>query len=244
MPRELDRAGFPVTRWSVVLRATARDGHAQRALGELCSTYWPPLYAYLRRRGVDRVDAEDLVQGFVARTLDQANLAGVDRERGRFRAYLLGAFKNFVAKQKRQAQALKRGGGVNSVSLDFEDAESRLTAGVPDARSPEAAYAHAWAMTVLQRTEERLRGEYTDKGNAALFEGLRGFLLGGDAPPYKDVATALTMTEGSVRVAVHRLRTQFRRHLREEVADTVVSGADIDAELRSLMDALRGPDGG
>ncbi len=226
-----------------MLRAAASDGHAQRAMGELCTIYWPPLYAYLRRRGTDRADAEDLVQGFVARMLDDPGLAGVDRDRGRFRAYLLGAFKNHVAKQQRRAQALKRGGAGPVVSLDFEDAESRLAHVVPDDRTPEAVYAHAWAMTVLQRTQQRLRADYQDKGNAAQFDAFEGFLMAADAPPYRVVAAQLGMTEGAARVAVHRLRTQFRRRLREEVADTVVSGADIDAELRSLMEALQGPEG-
>ena len=209
------------------------------AISELCEAYWRPLYAFLRRGGMSPEDAEDTVQGFLAMLLSGSGIAGLDRDRGRFRSYLLGALRNYRADQRDKARALKRGGGVAPITIDGGEAEAWLT--IPDDRTPEAAYAYAWAMEVLHRGRTRLRARYTAEGRPELFETLEPFLLDGDTPRYRTVAAQLSMTEANARVAVHRLRTRFGTALREEVADTLDSRneAEIDAELRAVIAAVQ-----
>lgn len=231
---------FPTTRWSVVLGAAKGPDSPRKALHELCEAYWRPLYAFVRRDGLTPEDAEDVVQGFLSSLLAGPAIAGVDRERGRFRSYLLGALRNFLANERARASALKRGGGQSPVSLtiDREDAEEVVE--LRDDRTPEDAYAHAWAQEILRRARERLRQRYADDGRPELFGALQPFLLDGDTPRYREVATALEMSEANARVAVHRLRTRFGAALREEVAETVASDAEIDDELRAVIEAVRG----
>lgn len=239
----LPAMAFPTTRWSVVLGATRKgsgeDAAPPKALHELCAAYWRPLYAYLRRAGHSPQDAEDAVQGFLSSLLSGSAFAHVDRDRGRFRSYLLGAMRNFLAKQRERGEALKRGGGHTIVPLeiDTDDAERRLEP--RDDRTPEAEYAHAWAMEILARTRGRLREHYEGRSQAELFATLQPFLVSNEPPTYKDVATQLGMNEAAARVAVHRLRTAFRQRLREEVADTVAEETDIDDELRAVIEAVR-----
>lgn len=231
---------FPTTRWSVVLGAAQGSTGPPKALHELCAAYWRPLYAFARRDGLSPEDAEDVVQGFLSSLLTGPTIAGVDRERGRFRSYLLGALRHYLADERARASALKRGGGQAPVSLtiDRDDAEGSME--IPDDRTPEGAYAYAWAMEMLARTRERLRQRYVEDGRGHVFEALESFLLDGDTPRYREVAAELSMTEAHARVTVHRLRTRFRTALREEVADTVPSDAEIDDELRAVIDAIRG----
>lgn len=237
MPRAVEQAGFPATRWSMVTRASQNDERANVALGELCMRYWAPLYAFARRQG--RTDAEDLVQGFVAEVLDTKGLARADRERGRFRNYLLGAFRNYLSKDVRQRHALKRGGGQATRPLDFEGADGLVELPLADADDPESAYARTWAMATLQRTMSVVAQDYEARGLQSIFVALEPSLLSGETPSYRDIAEREGMNEGTLRVAAHRLRTRFRQALRDEVADTLIEGADVEAELRDLMDALR-----
>lgn len=231
---------FPTTRWSVVLGAAQGSEAPRRALHELCAAYWRPLYAFVRRDGMTPEDAEDVVQGFLSTLLAGTTMAGVDRERGRFRSYLLGALRHYLANERARAAATKRGGGRAPLSLSIasEDAEGAVE--IPDDRTPEGAYAYAWAMEILQRTRQRLGERYAADGRTAVFEALEPFLLDGDTPRYREVAARLSMSEAHARVAVHRLRTSFGAALREEVADTVPSAAEIDDELRAVIDAIRG----
>lgn len=231
---------FPTTRWSVVLDAAQGKAAPPKALHELCEAYWRPLYAFVRRDGLSPEDAEDAVQGFLSSLLTGRTIAGVDQTRGRFRSYLLGALRHYLADERARASALKRGGGQVPVSLtiDRDDAEGSLE--IPDDRTPEGAYAYAWAMEILGRTRRRLGERYAKDGRAEVFEALEPFLLDGDTPRYREVAARLSMTEANARVAVHRLRTRFAAALREEVADTVPSDAEIDDELRAVIDAIRG----
>lgn len=230
---------FPTTRWSVVLGAARGSEAPRKALHELCAAYWRPLYAFARRDGLSAEDAEDLVQGFLSSLLSGTTMAAVDRDRGRFRSYLLGALRHYLANERARAATLKRGGGQAPLSLtiDREDAEGMLE--IPDDRTPEEAYAYVWAMEILRRTRERLGQRYADDGRAELFEALEPFLLDGDTPRYREVAQRLSMTEANARVAVHRLRGRFGVALREEVADTVPTDAEIDDELRAVIDAIR-----
>lgn len=232
---------FPTTRWSVVLGAAQMSGPPARAIGELCEAYWRPLYAYLRRTGMSPEDAEDTVQGFLSTLLSGKSFARVDRERGKFRSYLLGALRHYISDQRTRARAQKRGGGVVPIALTIDRDDAEATLDIPDDRTPEGAYAHAWGLQVLDRARARLRSRYADGGRLAVFEALEPFLLGADAPRYRVVASQLGMTEANARVAVHRLRARFGAALREEVADTLDSAtdADIDAELRAVIDATR-----
>jgi RNA polymerase sigma-70 factor (ECF subfamily) len=229
---------FPTTRWSVVLGAAHGSEAPRRALHELCAAYWRPLYAFLRRDGMPPEDAEDIVQGFLTSLLSSTAMAGVERERGRFRSYLLGALRHFLANERARASARKRGGGQELLPLAIDHDEAMPA--IPDDRTPEGAYAYAWAMEILQRTRKRLGERYAEEGRSALFEALAPFLLDADTPRYREVAERLSMTEAHARVAVHRLRTAFGAALRAEVADTVASDADIDDELRAVIDAIRG----
>jgi DNA-directed RNA polymerase specialized sigma24 family protein len=232
---------FPTTRWSVVLGAAHGSEAPRRALHELCAAYWLPLYAFLRRDGMAREDAEDLVQGFLASLLSGSAMAGVDRERGRFRSYLLGALRHFLANERARASTLRRGGGQAPLPLtiDRDETPDDALVEIPDDRTPEGAYAYAWAMEILRRTRKRLGERYAEEGRSPLFETLSPFLLDGDTPRYREVAAQLSMTEAHARVAVHRLRTAFGAALRAEVADTVSSDAEIDDELRAVIDAIR-----
>ena len=239
MPKPNPRGHFPTTRWSVVLQAAKADEGPRRALHELCSDYWVPLFAYLRRTGMSTDDAEDTVQGFVSTLLDGPAIAGVDPQRGRFRSYLLGALRNYLGRMRTRAHAAKRGGGARLVSLSPDpDTERELE--IPDDRTPEEAYAYAWAMALLRRTEGRVADEYANKGKRALFDVLRPTLMSDDPPPYRELGAEVGLSEGAARVAAHRMRTRFRALLREEVSQTVASSTDIDDELRSVIAAVSG----
>ncbi len=224
---------FPTTRWSVVLGAKPSEPASGEALRALCAAYWRPLYAFLRRQGLSKEDAEDAVQGFLASLLAGSGIGGADQERGRFRSYLLGALRNYLSNERAKAQALKRGGSRTPLSIDAEEGEALQ---IPDLETPEQAYAYAWAMEILDRTRARLAERYAAQGKAELFAALEPY-LGGDAPPYKQVASALGISEAHARVNTHRLRTAFGKALREEVAQTVADEADVDDELRAVIAA-------
>lgn len=232
---------FVTTRWTVVLSAGRKSSaQAERALGELCQTYWYPLYAYVRRRGYSKEDAEDLTQAFFARFLEKNYLDGLSAERGKFRAFLLASLKHFLANEWDKANRQKRGGGAEHLSLDLEHAEERFQHEPPDITSPDQIYDREWALAVLERVILLLRDECAADGKAALFDQARGYLMVGEAAiPYGDAARALGLDDGAVRVAVHRLRKRYRELLREEIAQTLVDGAQVDDELRSLHAALR-----
>lgn len=219
-----------------MLDAASGPGAPRRALSELCEAYWRPLFVFLRREGMADTDAEDAVQGFLSTLLAGPVIEHVDRDRGRFRSYLLGALRHWLANERTRAGALKRGGGAPPISLEHDGAAIE----VPDDRTPEAAYAYAWAMEMLARTRRRLGERYASEGRPELFAALEPFLLSGDTPAYREVALGLAMTEANARVAVHRLRGRFRELLREEVADTVSAEADVDDELRAVIAAVRG----
>jgi RNA polymerase sigma-70 factor (ECF subfamily) len=233
---------FATTHWSIVL-AAAHDSRpdAQAALATLCETYWYPLYAYVRRLGHKTEDAQDLVQGFFAALLEKHYVKAADRERGRFRSFLLTALKRFLSKQRERAHARKRGGTARPVSLDFESGEGRYSLEPSHNVTPEAIFERRWALTVLERAIVRLRQTYADAGKAESFESLKAFLTGEtDAPPYEQVARDLAMSEGAVKIAVHRLRRRYRDLLRAEIAQTVADPQDVEEELKYLLAVLEG----
>lgn len=228
---------FQPTRWSLVLAAAGSDDNARQALSTLCATYWYPLYAFARRRGADAHSAEDLVQGFFALLLERNDLAAADPDRGRFRAYLLTAFKNFASNVRRADRAVKRGGGQAPLSLDLHDADGRYAAEPADDRPPEDVFERAWAQSVLRAATERLRADYGARGRAVIFDGLLQY-LGGAEVSHANTARALGMTEGAVRVAAHRLRRAFGVALRAEIAQTVADPGEVEDELVALQGVL------
>lgn len=233
-------AGFHTTHWSAVL--AAREGHssrAQAALAELCQTYWYPLYAYIRRRGNGAVEAEDLTQAFFARLLEKDFINDLTPGMGRFRSFLLTALKNFLANEWDRARAQKRGGGQRPLSLDDADAEARYRIEAADHTTPETLFERRWALTVLEEVLARLRREFVTMEKAELFDELKGFLAGKpDANAYASVAARTGLKEGTVKVAVHRLRHRYGELLRAQVAQTVRDPAEVDDELRYLVQVL------
>ncbi len=227
---------FHTTRWSVVLAAGAADSAA--ALEELCSTYWRPVYGFVRRRGHGLEEARDLTQGFFSTFLERRDVEGLDPARGRFRSYLLASVKNFLANEKERERALKRGGGAPLLSLSLDD-ESELALEPADTRTPEGDYERQWALALLRRALERLRVEETDKGKRALFERLKPTLAGESVEGgYTTVADELDLTTVAVKVAAHRLKKRYGELLLEEVARTVDLPQEIEDELHHLFRAL------
>jgi RNA polymerase sigma-70 factor (ECF subfamily) len=239
-PGSAHGGSFATTRWTVVLAAGRRSTpQAGQALEELCRIYWYPLYAYTRRQGHAKEDAEDLTQGFFASFLARNYLEGLSRQKGKFRAYLLAALKHYLANERDRAGRLKRGGGVRILSLDWQDAETRYRIDPADRLSPEKLYDRAWALTLLERVIARLRDESAHQGKAMLFERLRPFLTASrGAIPYAHVAAELGLAEGAVRVAVHRLRRRYREILRAEIAETVSEPGQLEEEMGDLLSAF------
>jgi RNA polymerase sigma-70 factor (ECF subfamily) len=235
------RASFAATRWTVVLAAAGeQSGTAQqRALEELARAYWFPLYAYIRRQGHGAAQAEDLTQEFFARLVEKKSLGSVDREKGKFRSFLLASVKNFLANEWDKSVAQKRGGGLSLVSLDGLDAEARYALEPADNLTPERLFERRWALAVLDQVLARLRREYLDRGGKATFEALKGVLEGdADVASYAELARQLNMTEGAVKVAAHRLRRRYRELLRDEIAQTVATPELVDEEIRYLLACL------
>ena len=235
------RPVFVTTRWSVVQAAGHADTPQSRAaLEHLCQTYWYPLYAYVRWRGNSPEDAQDLTQEFFARLLAKNRVAGVSPDKGRFRSFLLASMNHFLADEWDKVRALKRGGG-QVISLDISDAETRLGGELVDNFTPEKAFEQRWAITLLEQVYTRIGEEYRRQGKAAWFEVLRTTLIRtGNSTPYAELARQLGVSEGAIKVAVHRLRQRYREQLREAIADTVSSPAEVEEELHYLMRALAG----
>jgi RNA polymerase sigma factor (sigma-70 family) len=231
---------FSSTQWSTVLRAGGESSHeARQALEKLCNTYWYPLYAYVRRQGHAPADAQDLTQDFFARFLERKYVRLATPERGRFRTFLLTSLKNFLVNEWNKSNALKRGGGQQIISLDEEVAEERFAA-EPASQPPDALFDHRWATTLLDRALTRLREEAADGGKSGFFDQVQAFVWGGqETEGYAQAAERLAMTEGALRVAVHRLRQRFGELLRAEVAHTVATPAEVEEELRYLIAVVR-----
>jgi RNA polymerase sigma-70 factor (ECF subfamily) len=213
---------------------------AQAALEELCRTYWFPLYAFARRQGNNPEDAQDLTQDFFSRLLAKNYLAKADPDRGKFRTFLLGSLKNFLVNEWKRAGRLKRGGGTEFFSIEANAAEDRYAAEEPDEFNPDVEYETRWAITLVEQVLAALRREFKAADKARLFEELKGFIWGDkSSASYAEIAGELNLSEGTVKVAVHRLRQRFRELLRAEVANTVARPEDIDVELRHLISVLK-----
>jgi len=239
MNGQTSNGGFPPTRWTLVLTAGRSDtACAQRALSELCGTYWYPLYAFIRRRGHAAHDAQDLTQAFFARLLEKHALADLTRERGRFRSFLLTALKNFLVDEWRRQRSAKRGGGC-VISLDAVEAESRYALEPVDTLTPERLFERNWALTLLDTVYRRLQLEYAATGKGELFATLKFCLTGVRSDlPYADLAARLGSNENTVKTLVRRMRQRYRELLRDEVAQGVASADEIEDELNGLFRAL------
>jgi RNA polymerase sigma factor (sigma-70 family) len=227
---------FSATNWSVVLEAGRTDvARAAVALEPLCAKYWQPIYAFIRRRGSDHHRAEDLTQAFFAHLLEKRTLKTVDRRKGKFRSFMLASLTNFLTNEWDRRQTLKRGGGRQIVSFDEITAEELYRHEPVDQFSPEKIFERRWALTVIEQVFNRLENECKpDKAN--LFITLKPGLTGEITPGlYADWATALNMNEGTVKVALHRLRRRFGELLRSEIAYTVADPAEVAVEIRHLL---------
>lgn len=236
---------FPTTHWSVVLAAKQGDSsEAAAALEKLCRSYWRPLYAYIRREGYAVPEAQDLTQDFFARLLAREYLQRVSQQQGKFRSFLLSYLKNFLAEQRRKAGAQKRGGGQVFISLDATTGEEGYLLEPVDELTPDQVFERRWAQAVLQTALDRLREEYTARGQTALFERLQDYQPrepGGQS--YAQLGDDLGMTEAAVKSAVQRMRQRHRELLREEIAHTVTRPEEIEEELRhfrALLSRARG----
>ena len=230
---------FVTTRWSVILAAQQESPHAEAALETLCRAYWKPLYAFVRRQGLNRDDARDLTQGFFALLLERRDLDAVRKEKGRFRSYLLTAFKNFLTDEWRRTMAIKRGKGEEPIPLDEMDTEERIEMEAADRMTPELIYEQRWASTVLQRVLGQLKDEYRVAGNDRLFDALKQLLPDEPgAPSQADIAGQIGMTENAVRQAFFRFRKRYQVLLREEIAHTVASPSEVEDELRYLISVV------
>jgi RNA polymerase sigma-70 factor (ECF subfamily) len=231
---------FPATQWTVVLAAGGTPSlESAAALERLCSSYWYPLYAFVRRRGHSPPDAQDLTQEFFARLLEHNWIAHANRHKGRFRSFLLMAMKRFLSKEWDKVKTLKRGGQVRLVPLQLDTAETRYTREPADTRTPEQVFEEQWALVLLDSVLNRLRNDYGQEGKGALFHTLEPCLIGSrEAQPYAALAAELGMTEGAVKMAVCRLRERYRACLKEEIGHTVASPAEMDEELRHLFRVL------
>jgi RNA polymerase sigma-70 factor (ECF subfamily) len=232
--------GFPTTTWSTILTARDRDRTGfQQAIEKLCRIYWYPVYAYARRQGHSKEDAEDLTQEFFSRMIEKQFLQAVSEDRGRFRWFLLTALKRFLANEWNRERAKKRGGGLMFLSLEFIGAEGRYLKEPMHEMTPEKIFHRGWSLTILQRALGRLREEHAELGDGLDFDMFKTYLTG-EAPRgyYSRLAADIGMTEGAVRVAVHRMRRRFGDLLRAEIREIVASEQEVDDEIRFLFEAV------
>jgi RNA polymerase sigma-70 factor (ECF subfamily) len=225
----------------VLLAAESDSPESAAALESLCQAYWYPLYAFVRRQGFDAHEAQDLTQAFFTDLLAKKFLEVVDREKGRFRSYLLARLKNFLANEWTYQRRQKRGGGQQVFSLDEAAAEERYGEEPRDNTTPEKLYERRWAQTILDEVFRRLAMEYEGPEQAKRFAEWKRFLIEADeADSYRDVAGRLAMSESAVKSAIHRLRQRYRELFRAEIASTVATSSEVDEEIRYLFAALRG----
>jgi RNA polymerase sigma factor (sigma-70 family) len=237
-----DPRQFATTHWSLVGAAKpdeASQTRAREALEELCRIYWYPLYAFVRSRGYSAVDAQDLTQAFFTRIFETGGFASADRERGRFRSFLLGALKHFLANEWHRSQTQKRGGQVQFIEWDALDPETRYAGASKQADNPEHIFDREWALETIAGALKALREEMKKAGKSELFDALKGSLAWENESPRKDIAARLEMSTGAVKVAVHRLRRRYGQLLRSAISETVSNETDLNDEMRYLVDVLR-----
>jgi RNA polymerase sigma factor (sigma-70 family) len=232
---------FTTTRWTLVLTAGDRtSADSQASLATLCESYWYPVYAFVRRSGRDSDTARDLTQAFFMRVLEKDVLKEARRERGRFRSFLLASLRHFLANEYDREQAVKRGGRATHLSLEFDDGERRYQLEPADTATPEHLYERRWALDVIDRAMQRLEARHAQTARQALFERLKPFLRGDEeSQSSRELSAALGLSDGALRVALHRFRRQFADALRDTIADTVEHETEIDDELRHLLTVVQ-----
>jgi len=233
---------FATTHWSVVLSAREPDvPAAAAALEKLCETYWYPLYAFVRRQGHSPHDAQDLTQAFFARLLEKNYVAQADRERGRFRTFLLAALTHFLADEWDKARRLKRGGGREIISFDAASAEERYRLEPVDQLDAAKLYERRWVTTLFDQVLARLEQEFRNEGKGELFDGLKSSLLAEDCGlTYSQLGARLSLNEDAVKQAVHRMRRRYRELFHDEIAQTVAGPGEVEEELKHLFAVLSG----
>ena len=230
---------FETTKWSLVLKAANRSSQSgQDALAQLCQHYWYPLYAFVRSRGYDAHQAEDMTQEFFQRLIEKNYVGDADRAKGKFRTFLLTSLKNFLANEFDRRVALKRGGGKRVLSLDLIEAEKRLADLQYSSDSAEIQFQRQWATSLLQRVLDELQSEYAQAGQSIKFDVLKQFLTSGESESTDLVADRLSMNVSAVRVAIHRLRSRYRSMLRSEISATVTSPDEVNDEIKTLFEAF------
>lgn len=238
MPEAAGRGSFPTTRWSLIVAAQQQEPESG-VLNTLCELYWYPIYSFIRRQGNGKPEAEDLTQGFFARLLEKKIVLAADRDRGRFRSFLLGSLKHFLSHERERAGAQKRGGHIRHVEFDSETAERLYQQERPRAgATPEQIFERHWALQLLDSALEQLQSECQQKGKSNEFRVLAPFLESPGEPDYEIAAAELEISVGATRVTVHRLRRRFRSLLRELIATTVATPDLVDDEIRHLFEAL------
>jgi RNA polymerase sigma-70 factor (ECF subfamily) len=239
-PASAGPAAFTTTHWSVVLETQGESPAAHEALEDLCRTYWRPIYTFVRREGVNPEEAKDITQGFFALILQRKDFQSVRQEKGRLRSFLLASLKHFMMNQRRDAATIKRGGGRTLIPLNGIETYDSSEFDSGDMLSPDLLYDRRWAFTVLDRVFERLRDESQKSLNPPLLQRLNSLLSDEpERPSQAEIACEFGMTENAVKQAFHRLRQRYRQLLREEVAHTVATPAEIEDEMRHLIAALR-----
>jgi RNA polymerase sigma-70 factor (ECF subfamily) len=233
-------SAFQTTRWTLVQAATeSPTSDSRRALATLCQTYWHPVYAFIRRNGYDRDLAEDLTQGFFALLLEKNYLVNADRQRGRFRSFLLTTVKHFLANERDREHAQKRGGGQLQISIDAVEAEKWYVPAAIEDTTPESLFERRWALSLLEHVMTRLRAEFAAAGKVEQFDKLSVFInRDSEDARYKALAEEMGLSAGAVRMSVHRIRRGYRRLLREEIAQTVSRPEETDEEIRFLLSTL------
>jgi DNA-directed RNA polymerase specialized sigma24 family protein len=231
---------FQTTSWSLVLRAAGQSStQAHEALAKLCQTYWHPVYSFVRRSGYQPDQAQDLTQGFFLVLLEKNYVGDADRQRGRFRSFLLTSVKHFLANERDRAHALKRGGGQKPISIDVLEAEGWYAPAAVEPTTPESLFERRWALSLLEHVMAKLRSEFAGMNKAKQFERMSAFLNCDPAGArYEELAAELVMSAGALRVAVHRMRRKYRNILRAEIAETVSTPEEIDEEIRFLLSTL------
>jgi len=239
----LARPAFVTTRWTQVLNARGDSPEARIALGQLCEAYWMPVFRFIRRGNYSEEAARDLTQGFFAQLLANDGIAGIEPRKGRFRSYLLGAVKHYLADQIDKGNAAKRGGGEPPAPLTAESGENHTTATLeiadPASSASDAFFDRQWALNVIDRTLAALAAELAAAGKVGYFDALKPWLIG-DVGSLSQAETGrqLGLTEGAVKVAIHRLRKRFRELVKDEVAGTVDRLSTVQEEMRYLLEAL------
>ena len=232
---------FATTQWSLVMAAkpTESSSQAHSALEELCRGYWYPVYAFVRSRGHSAEDAQDLTQSFFTRMIETGGFVSATPERGRFRSYLLGATRHFLANEWYRARTQKRGGNVQFIEWDACDPETRYAGSSKQLESPDDLFDREWALEIISKALQELRAEMVKGGKGEQFDALRSCLTGDDDIPREEISVRLGMSEGAVKVAVSRLRRRFRSRVRAIIAETVSNQSDLEDEMRYLVAVLR-----